>query len=338
MAAQFPVTNGTPTYIPAPEGYAVDFTNPQSQKVTEHYAVFATLGLTASLCLFQRIYTKAKLGKGLDASDYLMVLAWVCSLVMQSMQVWSCSIHGLGHHAWEMSLEVWSKQALVSYIVAPVFICANGLTKTALSLTYFKFSPKPWHRRCMIAVISSIISYTVLIASMLLFGTWPIHANWDPYIAAAKSSFNSAQLYMAIAISNIVSDVVLFLFPIPMVLSLQMKPALKIGALIVFAVASLTVITSVVRLAYLPPMLQSVDTPWVAAPANVWSHRSQSLQEAPAQPFHMQGVYFAVRVSVSEIKSVNVNRLMFIVEKRPISQDAQSDWGGWLSVASFYYP
>ncbi|KAJ0289448.1 hypothetical protein Brms1b_005752 [Colletotrichum noveboracense] len=172
-----------------------------------------------------------------------------------------------------MPLDVWAKQALVSYIVAPIFICANGSTKASLFFAYLKISPLPWYRRAITAGIVMVFCYTVVIASMLLFGTWPIRANWDPYVEVSETRrpLNSAMLYMAIATSNIVSDVVLFLIPIPMVLRLQMRPVVKVGALIMFGIGSLTVTTSVVRMVYLQAMLKSTDTAWVAAPANVWS-------------------------------------------------------------------
>ncbi|KAF4924906.1 hypothetical protein CGCVW01_v003840 [Colletotrichum viniferum] len=256
-----------------PEGYVVDFENPQRQSVFEHYLVFGILGPLALVCLVQRFYTKLVFSDGPKIDDALMLIAWICSIAMQSLQTWSCAIGGLGHHAWEMPLDVWAKQALVSYIVAPIFICANGSTKASLFFAYLKISPLPWYRRAITAGIVMVFCYTVVIASMLLFGTWPIRANWDPYVEVSEAHrpLNSAMLYMAIATSNIVSDVVLFLIPIPMVLRLQMRPVVKVGALIMFGIGSLTVTTSVVRMVYLQAMLKSTDTAWVAAPANVWS-------------------------------------------------------------------
>ncbi|GKT46847.1 uncharacterized protein ColSpa_07028 [Colletotrichum spaethianum] len=76
---------------------------------------------------------------------------------------------------------------------------------------------------------------------------------------------------MATAVSNIITDVMLFVFPMPMIFNLRMKMAQKIGAVFIFAIGSVTVATSVVRLTYLPPLLTSLDPSWDAAPANVWT-------------------------------------------------------------------
>ncbi|KAF6839503.1 hypothetical protein CMUS01_04261 [Colletotrichum musicola] len=278
----FPVINGTTVLMKPPEGYVVDFENPQSQSTMEHYLVFGTLGPLALICLIQRIYTKLVFSDGLKIDDgeaepltprnneRKRKLTVACSITMQSLQTWSIAMGGLGHHTWEMSIETYQKQALISYIVAAVFICANGATKASLFFAYLKISPLPWYRRFIIAGIVMVSTYTIVIASMLLFGCQPIRANWDPYVAA-DSRLNSAMLYMAIATSNILSDVVLFLIPIPMILRLQMRPVVKVGAMVMFGVGTLTVTTSVVRMVYLQPLLRTQDVSWVAAPANVWS-------------------------------------------------------------------
>ncbi|TDZ22193.1 hypothetical protein Cob_v004740 [Colletotrichum orbiculare MAFF 240422] len=266
----FPVVNGVTVFLPPPEGYVVDFEHPQFQSKYEHYLVFAILGPLALLCLVQRLYTKIEFSDGLEVDDGLMILAWICSIAMQALQTWSIAIGGLCHHGWEMSIDVWEKQALVSYIVAGVFIVANGSTKASLFFAYLKISPERWYKRCIKAGIGMVATYTLTILALLMFGTQPIRLNWDPYLTGG-TRLNGAILYMAIASSNIVSDVILFLIPIPMVLRLQMRPVVKFGALIMFGIGSITVTTSVVRMVYLQPMLKSLDTPWVAAPANVWS-------------------------------------------------------------------
>ncbi|WQF80995.1 hypothetical protein CDEST_06009 [Colletotrichum destructivum] len=267
--AEFPVTNGVTTFIAAPAGYRVDFEHPQQQNVLEHYLVFGVLGPLALLTLVQRFYTKFFLSDGPKIDDFLILFAWIASIVMQSVQTWSVSIGGLGHHAFEMSIQIYEKHMLSSYIVAPVFIACNGFTKTSLLTAYLNISPQRWYRRAILLAIVMVAAYTVVIASLLLFHCQPIRTNWDPY--SPGQCLNSAVLYMAIAVSNIVSDVVLFVIPIPMVLRLQMRPAVKVGAVLMFGIASITVTTSVVRLVYMQSLLSTNDIPWVAAPANVWS-------------------------------------------------------------------
>jgi len=62
-------TNGTITIIPAPEGYVVDFDNPQQNYVNQSYIVAAVEMSLAFLFLLQRLYTKTVIVKQFQIED-----------------------------------------------------------------------------------------------------------------------------------------------------------------------------------------------------------------------------------------------------------------------------
>ncbi|KAF4468469.1 benzoate 4-monooxygenase cytochrome [Fusarium albosuccineum] len=263
--ATYPVTDGVTTFLEPPEDYVVDFDNPQQQKALEHFLIFGTLGSLAFVCLIQRLYTKHFITGSLKVDDEAI------RILTHVAPQGSVSIGGLCHHAWEMPIEVYEKHMLSSYIVAPIFITCNGLSKTSLLTVYPQISPQKWFRITIWAAISMVASYTIVIAGLLLFGCQPIRTAWDPYSFGTGKCVDLAVLYIAIAVANIVSDVVLFIIPIPTIVRLKMPKAQKVGAAIMFGIGSVTVATSIVRMNYLPSLLGTNDIPWVAAPANVWS-------------------------------------------------------------------
>ncbi|RYP70612.1 hypothetical protein DL771_005325 [Monosporascus sp. 5C6A] len=77
---EFPVTNGVTTFREPPEGYVVNFANPQQQLVLEHYLVFGIGGTLAFLAMLQRVYSKIFLYSGLQINDGFMFLAWVSQI------------------------------------------------------------------------------------------------------------------------------------------------------------------------------------------------------------------------------------------------------------------
>ncbi|KAF5621504.1 monocarboxylate transporter 8 [Fusarium tjaetaba] len=190
---------------------------------------------------------------------------------MQSAQIWSISIGGLCHHAWEMPIDVFEKHMLSSYIAAPAFIICNGLTKSSLLTFYLQVSPQRWFRRAIFATIAFVVLYTIIIASLLLFGCQPRETAWDPYLFASGKCIDYAVMYIIIAVANIISDIVLFAIPMPMIVRLKMPLGQKIGLGIMLGIATITVTTSIIRMIYLPSLLGALDIPWIAAPANVWS-------------------------------------------------------------------
>ncbi|KAI1032475.1 hypothetical protein LB503_012687 [Fusarium chuoi] len=269
--SSYPVTNGVITFLPPPEGYVVDFDNPQQQDALKHFFIFGILGSLAILCLLQRLYVKYYISRGLKIDDVLITLAWIFSIVMQSAQIWSISIGGLCHHAWEMPIEVFEKHMLSSYIAAPAFIICNGLTKSSLLTFYLQVSPQKWFRRAIFVTITFVVLYTIIIASLLLFGCQPRETAWDPYLFASGKCIDYAVMYIIIAVANIISDIVLFAIPMPMIIRLKMPLGQKIGLGIMLGIATITVTTSIIRMIYLPSLLGALDIPWIAAPANVWS-------------------------------------------------------------------
>jgi hypothetical protein len=64
-----PNINGTTTILAAPEGYIVDFNNPQTQYVVESYAVVAVEMTLCFLFLIQRLYTKIVIMKSFQLED-----------------------------------------------------------------------------------------------------------------------------------------------------------------------------------------------------------------------------------------------------------------------------
>jgi len=270
----FPVWNGTTVFRLPPNGtettYVVDFDNPQQQKVLDHYLVFGIGGSLAFVALLQRYYTKMFLSKGLQMDDLFMLLGWMASVVTQAYLVQSISIGGMCAHSWEMPLERFKAYSLTTYITAPVFMLCNGFTKLSLLTFYLHLSPQKWFRISVWTSIVIVSLYTSIITLIMFFQCSPPRQAYQ-LGHVERNCINAGVLYMATAVSNIVTDVILFILPIPMVIQLHMPVQQKIGAVVIFAIGSVTVATSIVRLTYLPPVLKSTDPSWDAAPANVWT-------------------------------------------------------------------
>lgn len=64
-----PNVNGTITIMPPPEGYVVNFENPQRRLTTASYTLFIVENILALLFLAQRLYTKIHLMKQFQIDD-----------------------------------------------------------------------------------------------------------------------------------------------------------------------------------------------------------------------------------------------------------------------------
>ncbi|KAM3450931.1 hypothetical protein MY3296_005707 [Beauveria thailandica] len=250
--ASFPVVNGETVLMAPPDGITPDFDNPRQNHRLQHYLAFGIGGPLALAFLCQRYYTKLYLSKGLQIDDDSIAQGGMCA------------------HAWEMPLERFERYSIFVYVAAPVYQLCNGFTKLSLLCIYLQLSPQRCFRLVTWLSIVLVVLYTFTIAVIMLFHCSPVRKAFDLRIQTG-ACLDSGILYMATAVSNILTDVILFLLPTPMVLRLEMDRAQKMGAIAIFGIASATVATSIARLVYLPATLRSTDPSWDAAPANVWT-------------------------------------------------------------------
>jgi hypothetical protein len=83
-----------------------------------------------------------------------------------------------------------------------------------------------------------IIGYSFSTIFALIFPCKPIAKAWDVTITEG-SCINRGAVYIMQAVTNIVTDIVLLLLPIPIVWKLQMPVVQKIGLVLIFVVGSL---------------------------------------------------------------------------------------------------
>jgi hypothetical protein len=107
-------TNGTITIIPPPEGYVVDFENPQVQFVVKSYTVAAVEITLAFIFLVQRLYTKIAIMKSFQLEDCKLTSSFSMDHLLTTCQSHShrCLVLMHGHSdmpsPWNI---IWSHRA-----------------------------------------------------------------------------------------------------------------------------------------------------------------------------------------------------------------------------------
>ncbi|KAI5456633.1 hypothetical protein BGZ63DRAFT_428750 [Mariannaea sp. PMI_226] len=266
----FPVSDGRQAPVPAPPGYVVNFDHPQQQKALDFYLVFGFGGALSLMALSLRFYTKIFLSKGLQIDDGLMFLAWMCSVVIQAALTYSISQGGMCAHIWEIPIPVFDQYSIITYVTAPLYQVCNNFAKLSLLYIYLQLSPQKWFKLAVWTVMAIITVYTALIVLLFFFHCHPIRKAYDLTIQTG-SCLDIGAIYIVTAVSNILTDLMLFSLPIPMIINLYTSRGNKVGIIIMFGIGSMTVATSVVRLAYLPPVLKTRDPSWDSASSALWT-------------------------------------------------------------------
>ncbi|KAH0841683.1 hypothetical protein FOPE_06805 [Fonsecaea pedrosoi] len=284
------MVNGVLVAIPPPEGYVVDFENPQRRSLPAIYIIAGIGMFLALLFLAQRIYVRLRLFHALGLDDYLVILAWV-RLVMPLSQVFMdvlwppkttaltvvlqiMIIRGLirkeaAIHAWEMPIASFAEfvKVLLLYRGQDAFLVTDG--KMVLLIFFLKLGNRQkWYIWSIWFTMAVTVGSNIGLLLALAFGCNPIRKSWDITVTGG-SCINLQAVYKSIAAFGIVTDVMVFLIPIPMVIGLHLSRAKKAGLFFLFGLGSVTVVTSIVRLYLLIRDFGTLDAPWPGGPVLV---------------------------------------------------------------------
>ncbi|OAG06920.1 uncharacterized protein CC84DRAFT_1116895 [Paraphaeosphaeria sporulosa] len=267
-----PIVNGTVTVLEPPEGYVVDFDNPQMQYVVESYAIVAVEMTLGFLFLIQRLYTKTVIMKSFQLEDGVVIFAWFFCMGTQICGLMGLAHGAIGRHAWEISLEKYTFYSRIILAAPLLYAIGTCAAKVSLALFYRRLNPnKVFQGFVYFTLFVCLSAYTSIFFS-LLFACKPVAASWDPLLAALPTTIclNRGGIYLAQAVIGIVTDVLLLALPVPTVLKLQMPNKQKLGLVGIFGVGSITIVTSIVRLIILLPSLTTADQTWVIGEGFMW--------------------------------------------------------------------
>lgn len=141
--------------------------------------------------------------------------------------------------------------------------------KFSLLFFYLKLSHLKWFRVAVYASMFLVVGYNIALVFPLIFTCKPVQKNFDVFIING-TCLDRTPIYMATAVLNMVTDILLLVLPLPMIVKLQMPRIQKIGLICVFGVGSATCITSGVRLVLLFPMLKTLDQTWAIVTPGIW--------------------------------------------------------------------
>ncbi|CAJ0547958.1 Ff.00g047120.m01.CDS01 [Fusarium sp. VM40] len=262
-------TDGVITLLPPPEGYVVNFDNPTRQGEHEAYYI-AGFGLAISFLFFmQRMYVKIFLAGGLQIDDIFLILSYILAVTTVAFCIHMFAHGAGGVHAWEIPIETVNIYVKDVYLSACIYVLCGSFAKLALLIFYLRLSPQRWFKWAVWTAITIICIYTVILFCLVLFACKPMAMNWDITVTDGVC-INQTKTYIATAAVNIISDLFLFVLPLPMVFQLQLPAKQKIGLMGIFTIGSLTVITSIVRVSLLPSMLGNMDLTWTIAYPSIW--------------------------------------------------------------------
>ncbi|KAK8137025.1 hypothetical protein PG984_004965 [Apiospora sp. TS-2023a] len=262
--------NGTITIMPPPPGYVVNFADPPQEGVTVMWTVCIVENILAVLFLAQRFYTKIFIVRKFQVEDATVLLAWLSSVATQGHLLHLYYLKAVGVHAFEMPIQRYIVFSKIIFSAPLIYTVTVGSAKATLCLFYRRINPAQSFQIGVWVLMFICVGSSAAVCLSLLFACRPISASWDPLQADTATCLDRPAIYVATAAIGVLTDVMLLAFPLPTVLTLKIKTRQKVALVGLFALGSITMITSIVRLFILLPSLSSADQTYALRSGTLW--------------------------------------------------------------------
>lgn len=120
-----------------------------------------------------------------------------------------------------------------------IYILCLACAKLAILMFYYALLNVMQFWKYVIYIVSGIIvAYTLAIFFALIFACHPVERNWDPIPQFWDMDYciDRTGLYLATALTNTTSDIILILIPIPIIWRLHVPVGQKLGIAAIFGV------------------------------------------------------------------------------------------------------
>ncbi|KAK3358225.1 hypothetical protein B0T25DRAFT_452789 [Lasiosphaeria hispida] len=239
--------------------------NAFEDRSTTVIAIVAFCLLFATVMVGLRLWTRKKIIDQLGGDDYACIVGLVATYG-SGLSIAHMTKYGLGKHVYVMdpaNIPLY----LRDFYFSIVFYCAALLAlKLAFLFQYYRVLAVQQMRVVYIGAIVIVGGWAL---SQLLVGIFictPVRGFWDS-TAGGTCISNIPQWYINAA-GNIVTDIAVFVLPLPAIWKLHLPKNQKLLLLGIFSLGFFTVIISIIRIRYLQLF---EDFPWENVDSSLWS-------------------------------------------------------------------
>ncbi|KAI9761537.1 MAG: hypothetical protein M4579_000928 [Chaenotheca gracillima] len=224
---------------PPPPGITPNFVNPE-RTATDALTILIVSVTISGLFMIMRLYTKGVLLRKFGWEDASIGCAWICSTATCILEIIG-QRYGTGRHIWDVPLAELNPKWGMVVTGAVILYCPSMMfAKLAILIFYMRISPQKTFHYAIYATMFILVAYNLALMLSLIFACHPIEKSWNVLITEG-SCIDRTAIYLSNGILNIITDLIIFVLPVPMVWGIQLPKRQKLGVLAFFSVGSLIV-------------------------------------------------------------------------------------------------
>ncbi|KAJ1708398.1 integral membrane protein PTH11-like protein [Aspergillus flavus] len=272
----------TVTDIFGPQPPGIDLNDNQTPQIN---ATVIALYIVAVIAVILRFVTRIKVQRiSLGIDDWLIAasllqLYWVNTFNIISWKVkfqvadccqFSAGYCGLGKHVWRGTLDdvVNMRKILFAYIF--IYLVLLPSIKVSIILLYRRIFGMNW---MMWLCLALSIGHGACCMVAFLCSCRPLSYFYTQFAdpSGGKCIINLYAFYLGNAATNVFTDVITLLVPIPIISRLQIRPMQKVLISGIFLLGGFVSVGSMVRIYYLTLLATNPDINWVMGDVYLWS-------------------------------------------------------------------
>ncbi|KAK4158946.1 hypothetical protein QBC43DRAFT_328123 [Cladorrhinum sp. PSN259] len=210
-------------------------------------AAFATWTI-ACACVCLRMWTRAKIVGVFTISDWVIVLALAAALGQCISKIEEC-LHGMGRHVQDIDFATESFDLLRAWWYSLLtYNLTLAFTKISICLLYLDIFTLPRARTACFILLGVVLLSSLWAIIAVVTATIPLRAIWD--IKMKPTFVQSYAVWWSLAgyVLALLTDILIFTFPIPMIAPLNLCRRQKILVVGTFAIGFFVCTVSIIRL------------------------------------------------------------------------------------------
>ncbi|KAF2267549.1 hypothetical protein CC78DRAFT_541507 [Lojkania enalia] len=231
-------------------------------------AITISLMTVALVAVIGRVYIRACVLHVFRLDDYFIVAAMACSVAACSIFLHVVTL-GMGKHIFAIPPENIMPLLMWIFIVAVLIPLAVCFVKISIALFLLRLTQRTRYHKFLWGIVAFLVVFTLFTFFSLIFGCTPIAANWDfsmrpPPMGTGNAKCLSLTAYRNMAlfnnITNILTDIVLALLPVPLIWTLQVNKRTKASLIFILGLGFFACAAAIIKTPLLWHFFDDMDS------------------------------------------------------------------------------
>ncbi|KAK2763766.1 hypothetical protein FQN54_009383 [Arachnomyces sp. PD_36] len=219
-----------------------------------------------------RMYVRKSIIHAVGVDDILMVIGTVVTFVL-SVGSMMAAYYGMGKHIGDIEPENFVPMLKSVYSTRILYVLAIMFVKLSLLWFYLRLDQRPYMRWTVYSLMFAVVGLSVPSFCILAFSCSPVSKFWDITGTAPGHCMDPAAqqvFYNANGILNIVTDILIYLTPMPMLWHVQISGGKKKGLFGIFGLGGFAIAAGCVRYDFVQKLSNSKDMYYLLADSINW--------------------------------------------------------------------